>query len=47
MRRAAVLQLAKTARAAPTVYERAMQRIAIMNQTGYDAVWLAEHQYDV
>lgn len=29
----------------PTVYERAMQRIAIMDQTGYDAVWLAEHHF--
>ncbi len=26
----------------PTVYERAMQRIEIMDKTGYDAVWLAE-----
>ena len=24
----------------PTVYERAMQRIEIMDKTGYDAVWL-------
>ena len=29
----------------PTVYERAMQRIEIMDQTGYDAVWLAEHHF--
>ncbi len=29
----------------PIVYERAMQRIAIMDQTGYDAVWLAEHHF--
>ncbi len=29
----------------PTVYERALQRIAIMDQTGYDAVWLAEHHF--
>lgn len=28
-----------------TVYERAMQRIEIMDQTGYDAVWLAEHHF--
>ncbi len=28
-----------------TVYERAMQRIDIMDKTGYDAVWLAEHQF--
>ena len=29
----------------PTVYERALQRIAIMDKTGYDAVWLAEHHF--
>jgi alkanesulfonate monooxygenase SsuD/methylene tetrahydromethanopterin reductase-like flavin-dependent oxidoreductase (luciferase family) len=29
----------------PSVYERAMQRIAIMDRTGYDAVWLAEHHF--
>ncbi|ETX03022.1 MAG: hypothetical protein ETSY1_01565 [Candidatus Entotheonella factor] len=29
----------------PVVYERAMQRIEIMDQTGYDAVWLAEHHF--
>jgi alkanesulfonate monooxygenase SsuD/methylene tetrahydromethanopterin reductase-like flavin-dependent oxidoreductase (luciferase family) len=29
----------------PTVYERAMQRIQIMDKTGYDAVWLAEHHF--
>jgi alkanesulfonate monooxygenase SsuD/methylene tetrahydromethanopterin reductase-like flavin-dependent oxidoreductase (luciferase family) len=29
----------------PTVYERALQRIDIMDQTGYDAVWLAEHHF--
>jgi alkanesulfonate monooxygenase SsuD/methylene tetrahydromethanopterin reductase-like flavin-dependent oxidoreductase (luciferase family) len=28
-----------------TVYERALQRIAIMDTTGYDAVWLAEHHF--
>ena len=28
-----------------TVYERAMQRIDIMDKTGYDAVWLAEHHF--
>ena len=27
------------------VYARALQRIAIMDQTGYDAVWLAEHHF--
>lgn len=30
---------------AATVYERAMQRIEIMDRTGYDAVWLAEHHF--
>lgn len=29
----------------PTVYERAVQRIEIMDKTGYDAVWLAEHHF--
>ena len=29
----------------PTVYARALQRIAIMDKTGYDAVWLAEHHF--
>lgn len=29
----------------PTVYERALQRIAIMDRSGYDAVWLAEHHF--
>lgn len=28
-----------------TVYERALQRIEIMDKTGYDAVWLAEHHF--
>jgi alkanesulfonate monooxygenase SsuD/methylene tetrahydromethanopterin reductase-like flavin-dependent oxidoreductase (luciferase family) len=28
-----------------TVYERAMQRIEVMDRTGYDAVWLAEHHF--
>ena len=28
-----------------TVYQRAMQRIEIMDKSGYDAVWLAEHQF--
>lgn len=31
--------------ALPTVYQRALQRIAIMDQTGYDAVWLTEHHF--
>ena len=29
----------------PTVYERALQRIGVMDRTGYDAVWLAEHHF--
>ncbi len=28
-----------------TVYARALQRIEVMDQTGYDAVWLAEHHF--
>lgn len=28
-----------------TVYARAFERIAIMDRTGYDAVWLAEHHF--
>jgi alkanesulfonate monooxygenase SsuD/methylene tetrahydromethanopterin reductase-like flavin-dependent oxidoreductase (luciferase family) len=28
-----------------TVYERALERIQIMDRTGYDAVWLAEHHF--
>jgi alkanesulfonate monooxygenase SsuD/methylene tetrahydromethanopterin reductase-like flavin-dependent oxidoreductase (luciferase family) len=31
--------------ALPTVYQRALQRIDIMDKTGYDAVWLAEHHF--
>ncbi len=27
------------------VYRRAMQRIEVMDRTGYDAVWLAEHHF--
>jgi alkanesulfonate monooxygenase SsuD/methylene tetrahydromethanopterin reductase-like flavin-dependent oxidoreductase (luciferase family) len=27
------------------VYQRALQRIEIMDQTGYDAVWLTEHHF--
>jgi alkanesulfonate monooxygenase SsuD/methylene tetrahydromethanopterin reductase-like flavin-dependent oxidoreductase (luciferase family) len=30
----------------PTVYERALQRVEIMDQTGYDAVWLTEHHFN-
>lgn len=29
----------------PTVYERALQRIEIMDHGGYDAVWLTEHHF--
>jgi len=29
----------------PTVFERALQRIEIMEQGGYDAVWLTEHHF--
>ena len=29
----------------PEVYRRAFQRIDVMEQTGYDAVWLAEHHF--
>ena len=28
------------------VYERALSRIEIMDRTGYDAVWLAEHHFN-
>ena len=28
-----------------TVYERALQRIDVMDRTGYDTVWLAEHHF--
>ena len=31
--------------ALPTVYARALQRIELMEKTGYDAVWLAEHHF--
>ena len=29
-----------------TVYQRALERIEIMDQTGYAAVWLAEHHFN-
>jgi alkanesulfonate monooxygenase SsuD/methylene tetrahydromethanopterin reductase-like flavin-dependent oxidoreductase (luciferase family) len=32
--------------AMPTVYERALQRIEIMDRGGYDAVWLTEHHFN-
>ena len=31
----------------PVVYERALQRIRIMDEAGYDAVWLAEHHFSI
>jgi len=42
-----VLQFFSWSRRVPvaTVYERAFSRIAIMDQTGYDCVWLAEHHF--
>ena len=30
----------------PSVYERALQRIEIMDRSGYDAVWLTEHHFN-
>ncbi len=30
----------------PTVYERALQRMEIMDRTGYDAVWITEHHFN-
>jgi len=29
----------------PTVYQRALERISIMDASGYEAVWLAEHHF--
>jgi len=42
-----VLQFFSWTRRVPleTVYERAFERIAVMDQGGYDAVWLAEHHF--
>jgi alkanesulfonate monooxygenase SsuD/methylene tetrahydromethanopterin reductase-like flavin-dependent oxidoreductase (luciferase family) len=31
--------------ALPVVYDRALQRVEIMDRAGYDAVWLAEHHF--
>src|SRR5689334_3316297 len=43
-----VLQFFSWSRRVPltTVYERAFSRIAMMDQTGYDCVWLAEHHFN-
>jgi alkanesulfonate monooxygenase SsuD/methylene tetrahydromethanopterin reductase-like flavin-dependent oxidoreductase (luciferase family) len=43
-----VLQFFSWSRRVPlkTVYERAFERIAIMDEGGYDAVWLAEHHFN-
>lgn len=30
----------------PTVYDRVLKRIEIMDQTGYDAVWITEHHFN-
>jgi alkanesulfonate monooxygenase SsuD/methylene tetrahydromethanopterin reductase-like flavin-dependent oxidoreductase (luciferase family) len=30
----------------PTIYERALDRVGIMDRTGYDCVWLAEHHFN-
>jgi len=43
-----VLQFFSWSRRIPltTVYERALSRIEIMDRTGYDCVWLAEHHFN-
>lgn len=43
-----VLQFFSWSRRVPlmTVYERAFERISIMDEGGYDAVWLAEHHFN-
>jgi alkanesulfonate monooxygenase SsuD/methylene tetrahydromethanopterin reductase-like flavin-dependent oxidoreductase (luciferase family) len=30
----------------PAVYERALHRVDVMDESGYDAVWLAEHHFN-
>ena len=32
--------------ALPTVYKRALERIEIMDRSGYDAVWITEHHFN-
>jgi alkanesulfonate monooxygenase SsuD/methylene tetrahydromethanopterin reductase-like flavin-dependent oxidoreductase (luciferase family) len=46
--RVGVLQFFSWSRRIPLarVYERALSRIEIMDQTGYDCVWLAEHHFN-
>ena len=43
-----VLQFFSWTRRIPleTVYARALERIDIMEETGYDAVWRAEHHFN-
>src|SRR5512145_1575337 len=43
-----VLQFFSWTRRIPlnAVYERALSRIEIMDRTGYDCVWLAEHHFN-
>lgn len=43
-----VLQFFSWSRRIPleTVYERAFERVAIMDEGGYDGVWLAEHHFN-
>jgi alkanesulfonate monooxygenase SsuD/methylene tetrahydromethanopterin reductase-like flavin-dependent oxidoreductase (luciferase family) len=43
-----VLQFFSWSRRIPlkTVYDRALERIAIMDEGGYDGVWLAEHHFN-
>ncbi len=43
-----VLQFFSWSRRVPleTVYQRAFERMAIMDEGGYDAVWLAEHHFN-